>query len=118
MEFKRVQSVNKTPYPEDYSLRILERKPWLICVDLAGPEQNMAVPPLRDPKATTQIHQENAITHTKHYNSLYKLIKLSNSKAHTLMIRLANKSDISLAFYLSWSQLFWLRNQTKKRYSA
>ena len=48
-------------------------------------------------KATTQIQQEKTITHTKHYKSLYKLIKATTKLTH----RLANKSNISLAFCLS-----------------
>ena len=49
---------------------------------------------------TTQIPQENTITHTKHHKKLYNIDK-SNNKAHTLTIKSANNSDISLAFCLS-----------------
>ena len=32
--------------------------------------------------AKTQIQQENTITHTKHYDSLYKLIKATTKLTH------------------------------------
>ena len=39
--------MNKTSYPEDYSLSILEKNVTDLYVDLAGPEHKMAVSPLR-----------------------------------------------------------------------
>ena len=55
----------KTSYSEDYTLRILGKKTWLIYVDLAGPEQKMAVPPLRPRhkfNKKTQLHIQNIMT--------------------------------------------------------
>ena len=65
----------------------------MIYVDLAVPEQKMAVPPL------SPRHK----FHKKTHKTLQKVIQIdkSNNKAHTLTIKLANNSDISLAFCLS-----------------
>ena len=72
---------------------VFKKKTWLIYVDLAGPEQKMAVPPL------SPRHKFHNYAH----KTLQKVIQIdkSNNKAHTLTIKIANNSDISLAFCLS-----------------
>ena len=86
--------MNKTSYSEDYSLRILERNVTDLCWPCWSRKKDGG-PPQSPRHKLTKLHNYA-------HKTLQQFIQTdkSNNKAHTLTIKLANNSDISLEFCL------------------